>query len=146
MTGFRGYAVYALPLSARGDISDTDKIVWKYTDNGPYVASPVLYDDLLYFTKERRGVLSCVRADTGEFQFENQRLPGFEGLYASLSAAAGKIYIVSRNGTTVVLKHGSEFEVLATNQLAEGIDASPVIVGNQLLLRGAEHLYAISEQ
>ena len=145
MTGFRGYAVYALPLSARGDISDSDQVVWKYTDNGPYVASPVLYDDLLYFTKERRGVLSCVRADNGEFQFENQRLPGFEGLYASLSAAAGKIYIVSRNGTTLVLKHGPQFEILATNKLGEGIDASPVIVGNQLLLRGAEHLYAIAK-
>ena len=145
MTGFRGYAVYALPLAARGDITDSEQIIWKHNDNGPYVASPVLYENLLYFTKERRGILSCVRADTGEFLFQDQRLPGFEGLYASLSAAAGKIYIVSRNGTALVLKHGPQFEVLATNKLDEGIDASPVIVGKQLLLRGQEHLYAIAE-
>lgn len=33
--------------------------------------------------------------------------------------------------------------VLATNTLAEGVDASPVIVGRHLYLRGAKHLYPI---
>ena len=146
MTGFRGYAVYALPLDAKGDITEDDKTGWRRTDTGPYVASPVLVDDLLYFTKERRGILWCVDAKTGDVRYRDRRLPGIGTLYASLTAAAGRIYIAGRDGTTVVVKHGPEYDVLATNQLDEGIDASPVIVGKQLLLRGNEHLYCISEE
>ena len=143
MTGFRGFALHAIPLDAEGDITDSDKIAWRRDDAAPYVASPLLYDDLLYFTKDRTGILFCVNARNGEVHYSNKRLPGINMLYASLAGAAGKIYIAGRDGTTVVLKHGREYEILGTNQLAEGIDASPVIVGTQLFLRGRKHLYCI---
>jgi len=146
MSGHRGYAIYAIPLSARGDITNTDKVVWKRDDAAPYVASPLLYGGLLYFTKSRNSILSCVDAKTGEEHYTEQRLPGTRMLYASLVGAAGKVYVVGRNGTTLVLKHGKTFEVLATNKLDEGIDASPAIVGKQLFLRGSKHLYCISEK
>ncbi len=144
MTGFRGYALYAIPLDAKGDITDTDKIAWNRKDNGPYVASPIVYDGLLYFTKGRSGILSCVDAKTGKEHYTNQRLPDFDMLYASLVGAASKVYITARNGTTLVLKHGPKYEVLATNKLDDVIDASPVIVGKRLFLRGNKHLYCIA--
>ena len=143
MTGFRGFALHAIPLDTKGDITDSDEIAWRRDDAAPYVASPLLYDDLLYFTKERTGILFCVNAKNGEVHYANKRLPGINMLYASLVGAAGKIYIAGRDGTTVVLKHGREYEILGTNQLEEGIDASPVIVGTQLFLRGQKHLYCI---
>lgn len=146
MSGHRGYAIYAIPLSARGDITGTDKVVWTREDAAPYVASPLLYDGLLYFTKSRNSILSCVDAKTGEEHYTGQRLPGTRMLYASLVGAAGKVYVVGRNGTTLVLKHGKTFEVLATNKLDEGIDASPAIVGKELYLRGSKHLYCIAEK
>jgi hypothetical protein len=49
-----------------------------------------------------------------------------------------------------VIKHAVEpadsFEVLATNVLDEGIDASPAIVDGEILLRGKESLYSIAEK
>jgi hypothetical protein len=45
----------------------------------------------------------------------------------------------------VVLKQSDKLEVLAINQLGEGIDASPVLVGGQLFLRGENTLYCIAE-
>ena len=84
-------------------------------------------------------------AKTGEVHYANQRIDGVSTLYASLAGAAGKVFITGRDGTTVVLKHGPDYEVLATNRLDEGIDASPVIVGSQLLLRGQKHLYCIAK-
>jgi outer membrane protein assembly factor BamB len=51
MTGYQGYAVYALPLSARGDITDSDVIAWRRSDAGPYISSPILYEGQLYFSK-----------------------------------------------------------------------------------------------
>jgi outer membrane protein assembly factor BamB len=146
MTGHRGFAVYAIPLSARGDITGTDRVVWKRDDAGPYVASPLLYDDLLYFSKSRNCILSCVDAKTGRAHFAEKRLPGTRTLYASIVGAAGRVYVASREGTTVVLEHGKSLKVLATNKIDEGIDASPVIVGKALYLRGSQHLYCISEE
>ncbi len=123
---------------------DTDKIAWNRKDNGPYVTSPIVYDSLLYFTKGRSGILSCVDAKTGKEHYINQRLPDFDMMYASLVGAAGKVYVTARNGTTLVLKHGPKYEVLATNKLDDVIDASPVIVGKRLFLRGNKHLYCIA--
>ncbi len=146
MTGHREPAGIAVPLDARGDVTDSDKIAWRI-DNTPYIASPVLYDDLLYFTKGREAILSSVEAKTGEVVINQKRLPDLSTLYSSPVAAAGRIYICSREGNTVVLKHGREFEVLATNNLDEQtIDATPAIVGNELILRGETHLYCIAEQ
>jgi outer membrane protein assembly factor BamB len=143
MTGFQGFALYAIPLNARGDITDSDQFVWRQNDSAPYVASAVLYNDLLYYTKERRGILSCVDAATGKVLYKDQRLPETGMLYASLAAASGRIYVTNRNGTTFVIKHGEKYNVISTNKLGEGIDASPVFVGKQILFRGQKHLYRI---
>jgi outer membrane protein assembly factor BamB len=51
MTGYRGNAIYAIPLDAGGDITDSDKVAWQRNDAAPYVASPTLYKGQLYFTK-----------------------------------------------------------------------------------------------
>ena len=45
-----------------------------------------------------------------------------------------------------MIKAGSELEILATNRLDDGFDASPVIVGNDLYLRGHESLYCLAEE
>jgi hypothetical protein len=54
--------------------------------------------------------------------------------------------MVDRDGTTMFLKQSDKFEIPATNTLDDGIDASPAIVGKQLLLRGAKYLYCIEER
>ncbi len=143
MTGFRGYAAYAIPLDSSGDITDSDQIAWSRTDGTPYIASPVLYDGVLYFTKGRDAILSSVDAKTGQTKIDQKRLPGLNTLYASPVAAAGRIYFMSREGAAVVLKHGPSLEVLATNHLDEGIDASPAIIGKQMYVRGEKSLYCL---
>lgn len=146
MTGHRGAALYAIPLSARGDITDTDQIAWTLDKDTPYVPSPLLYGDHLYFTKSNNGVISCYQAETGEQIFKAERIPGIDMIYASPVGADGRIYIAGRNGATVVAKHGNEFEVLATNQLDEPIDATPALVGNEIIIRGEKSLYCIAEK
>lgn len=146
MSGFRGNAVYAIPLDSQGDITDTGKIAWKRTSSAPYVPSPLLYDGLLYFIKTNRATLTCVKAKTGEPVFEEQTLPELRGVYASPVGVAGRIYFVGRRGTTVVLEKGNAFKVLSINKLDDPIDASPAVVGKQMFLRGSKHLYCIEEK
>ncbi|MDX1502590.1 MAG: PQQ-binding-like beta-propeller repeat protein [Thermoanaerobaculia bacterium] len=145
-SGFRGSALKAIRLpGARGVLDGGDAIAWSYDRDTPYVPSPVLYGELLYFLKSNSGILTAVRAETGEVVFGPERLPGIENVYASPVAADGRIYVAGREGTTVVLRHGPSLEVLATNELDDGFDASPAIVGDELFLRGRTHLYAIAE-
>jgi outer membrane protein assembly factor BamB len=147
MTGYTGNALYAIPLDSTGDITDTDKIAWKRKEPGtPYVPSPLLYGELLYFTASNRGLLSCLNAETGEPLIDRKRLEGMANIYASPVAAADRIYITSREGNTVVIKRGSELEILATNKLDDRFDASAAIVGDQIILRGKENLYCISQE
>jgi hypothetical protein len=53
--------------------------------------------------------------------------------------------LVDRGGTTVVLKQSDKLEVLAVNRLDDPMDASPVVVGRQLFLRGTKYLYCVEE-
>jgi outer membrane protein assembly factor BamB len=145
MTGHRGAALNAIPLDSTGDITDTDKIAWSRDNGTPYVPSPLLYDDLLYFTKSNNAILTCVSAETGAVHFENKRLEGLDTLYASAVGASDRIYISGRDGTTLVLKKGTELEVLASNHVGETIDATPAIAGKQMFIRGEKHLFCIAE-
>ena len=45
----------------------------------------------------------------------------------------------------MVIKGGETFEVLAINEVNDNFHASPVIVGNDLILRGFNSLYCFSE-
>lgn len=145
MSGFRGAALYAIPLDATGDLTDSDKVAWKRSEGTPYISSPVLSNGLLYFTKDRNAILTCVEAATGKEVYSNQRLPDMNTLYSSPVAAGGNVYFFSREGTGVVVKEGREFEVVATNKLDETIDASPAVVGDTMYVRGEKSLYCIGK-
>ena len=47
--------------------------------------------------------------------------------------------------TVKVLRADSEFEILAENEMGEGLVASPAISGGQIFLRGEKHLFCIGK-
>jgi len=143
--GFRGSALFAIRFAgAQGDLSNSAAVVWKYDQDTPYVPSPLLYDGKLYFLKVNSGILSCFNAKTGEPYYSRQRLESIANIYASPVGAAGRVYLVGRDGATLVIKNSESFEVLATNKLDDGIDASPALVDNEVYLRGRKFLYCIA--
>ncbi|HEX2974011.1 MAG TPA: PQQ-binding-like beta-propeller repeat protein, partial [Tepidisphaeraceae bacterium] len=144
-SGFRGSALLAIRLGRTGDLTGTDAIAWSQKKGTPYVPSPLLYDGRLYFFSSNNGVLSCLDAKSGRPLIDGKRIDELDGVYASPVGASGRVYLVGRNGLTVVLKSSDTWEVLATNRLDEGFDASPAIVGTDLFLRGRGYLYCISE-
>jgi outer membrane protein assembly factor BamB len=145
LSGFRGAALLAINFAdAHDDITDSAAVVWKYTKDTPYVPSGLLYNGRLYFLENTRPMLTCLDADSGKPHYTKQRLAGVNSVYASLIGAGGHVYIVGRNGTTLVLKDGPSLEVVATNKLDDSFDASPAAVGNELYLRGGSHLYCLA--
>src|SRR5262249_28458225 len=127
-----------------GDV--TGKTKWKLEQGTPYVPSPVLAGDRLYFTQSNDALLSSVNVETGKVVMDRVRLPGVRSFYASPVAADGRVYLTDRNGTTLVIKQVDKLQVLATNKLGEPIDASPALAGKQLFLRGEKHLWCIEEK
>lgn len=144
-SGFRGYSLQAIKLGRTGDLTGTDAIAWEVDRGTPYVSSPLLYEDKIYVTTSLQATLSSYKAETGEPVFTRQRIAGLKQIYASPVGAAGRIYIADREGTVAVIKLSDTYEVLATNKLDDGFDASPVIVGDTLYLKGNEYLYSIAE-
>ncbi|MFP6692743.1 MAG: PQQ-binding-like beta-propeller repeat protein, partial [Pirellulales bacterium] len=145
MSGYQGYSLLAIPLSAKGDISDSNTIIWSRRQGTPYVPSPVLYDGMLFFNQSNQAIWSCVDSKTGETILERTRLQDVSRIYASPVGAAGRIYITGRGGTTLVLRRSKELEAVATNKLDDLFDASPALAGKQLFLRGSKFLYCIEE-
>lgn len=145
MSGFRGNNLKAIKLAeAKGDISTTGAIAWQLDRDTPYVPSPLLYDNILYFLKTNNGLLSAFDAVSGKPHYQALRMAKAPEVFASPVGADGRVYIVSRDGITTVIKHGTSYEVLAENTLDDGFDASPALVGNEIYLRGFRYLYRIS--
>jgi outer membrane protein assembly factor BamB len=146
MSGYRGSMALAIPLDAEGDVTDSDRVAWRHTQGTPYVPSPLLVKDRLWFTQTNFPILTCLDTRTGEAVLDRRRLSGLDSLYASPVCAAGRVYITGRNGTTVVLEQSDEARVLGVNRLGDPVDASPAIVGRQLFLRGSKGLYCFEEE
>ncbi len=145
MSGYKGAAAVAVPLDATGDVTGSAKLRWTYGKGTPYVPSPILYDGRLYFTAANTAMLTVLDAKTGKPLLANERLRA-AGFYGSPVAAAGRLYFTDRAGTTVVLKAGDKPDVIAVNKLGDPVDASPVVVGKTLYLRGEKYLWAIEEK
>lgn len=143
MSGYQGYAAMAIPLSQTGDISRSEAILWSIERGTPYIPSPLLYDDLLFFPQSNQSILTSLNSKTGKVAFGPQRVGELSNIYASPIGAAGRVYLTGRNGTVMVIERASKFKVIATNHLNERFDASPALAGNQLFLRGTKFLYCI---
>lgn len=145
-SGFRGDALMAIDFSkAEGDITGTEAVVWTHDADAPYVPSPLVVGDRVYFLKTNTEIMSSLDAKTGAVVIAPIRLEGIKGVYASPVATRDHIFFTGRNGTTVVIEAGSEFKIVSTNKLNDNFDASPAIVGDALYLRGKSMLYCISE-
>jgi outer membrane protein assembly factor BamB len=143
-SGFRGSALQAIKLGGTGNLTDSDAVVWQVKQATPYVPSPLLYDGRLYVCSVSKEVISCYDAKTGKAHFVKQTMDDMKGVYASPTAAAGRIYFVGREGVSTVLKPSNEYEVLAVNTLDDKFDCSPAFVGDDMFLKGKTHLYCIS--
>jgi outer membrane protein assembly factor BamB len=123
----------------QGDVSKSH-LVWA-TPNGPDVPTPVTDGTYLYMINDR-GIAWCFDLKTGKEVYGGQRIR--PATYSSSPVLAdGKIYMSNEEGSTVVLKAGPTFEVLAENHLEDYLLASPAISDGQIFIRTTKHLYCI---
>src|SRR6266852_6537534 len=66
MSGYKGAMACAISLDAKDDITDTDKVLWRHDTGTPYVPSPLLVGDRLYFTQANEALLTILDIKTGK--------------------------------------------------------------------------------
>lgn len=146
MNDYQGDVIQAIDLeSARGTVDAEHGLLWSRPRDASYVPTPVVHEGRLYFLRDSGGLLNCLDAVTGAEHYLGARLEGARTVHSSPIAAAGRIYVTSREGTTVVVRAGDRFEVLARNSLDDEFDATPAFVEDRIYLRGRSHLYCLAE-
>ena len=142
-SGWSKDKLQAIRLGQRGDLTDTDNVVWSLEKGTPYVPSPLLWGDELYLLEDR-SFFSCYDAVTGKRHYK-QRLPGICNFSASPVGANDRIFLASEEGKTFVVKRGPQFALSAANELDDSFFASPVILGKKIYLRGKKYLYCLGK-
>jgi outer membrane protein assembly factor BamB len=140
--------VYAIRETAAGDVSlesdqtSNEGVAWSTPRGGGYICTPLIYQGLAYVIRYN-GVLNVFDAKTGEKKYE-QRLAGATSAFTSSPVANdGRVYVASEDGQVFVLKAGPTYEVIAMNEMATPILATPAISEGRLLLRTQNQLMAI---
>ena len=140
--------VYAIRPGASGDISLGDNetsneyVAWYQPRAGNYNTSPLVYGDM-YYSLLDRGFFESYDAKTGNPVYGRQRISTGASFTSSPWAYNGKIFALSEQGDTYVMRAGREFEVLAVNGLDEMAMASPAIIGDRLIIRTRSKVYSI---
>jgi outer membrane protein assembly factor BamB len=143
-SGFRGSFIGAFDMAGRGDLAGGPHVKWTKQQDTPDVASPLYSRGRLYYFKEKTGLLTCVDAASGRPHWETARIPGVGRTYASPIAAGGHVYLTDRSGQITVIRDGTTLEIVAENDMGEGVDATPAPAGNSLYIRGERHLFRVT--
>ena len=137
--------IIAVKPGARGDISlkenetSNASVAWSKLRGGPYMPTPILYQDYLY-TCSNSGVLACYEAATGK-EIYKERMGGVS-YTASPVAGDGRLYFVSEQGEVRVVRAGKDFELLGLNTIGDNCLACPAISNGSLFVRSQHYLWS----
>lgn len=144
MSGYGGSSL-AVKLGGSGDITK-DRLWMHPKPAGQRVGSGMIVGEHVYMVDED-GSPHCYELNSGKDLWkEEAKLKSIT--WGSMVHADGRLYLLLRNGDTVVLAAKPKFEILATNTLGPGenTNSSVVISNGQIFLRTFKHLWCIEEK
>jgi len=146
--GESGRPLFAVKPGASGDISLTEGqtsnefVAWYQPRAGAYTSSPLVFDGRVYVVNDN-GVLQVYEVKTGR-EIYKVRVGGVGNTFsASPWTYGGRIFFLSEEGDTFVVKPGDTYEELAKNSLGELALASPAVTRDGLFIRTQSKLYRV---
>lgn len=136
-TGYVTPEFVAVDPTGSGDVTESH-IVWR-TRNAPTMPSFIGHDGQLFSIADN-GIMTCVDTKTGKV-INRRRVGG--NFSASTLLAGGNLYLSSREGLMTIIECSSEMKTIATVKLDSSIMASPILIGNDLLVRTENKLVRI---
>ena len=137
-SGFEAPTLRAIRLGGKGDITKTH-IAWEQK-RGVAALSSLLYIKPYLYSISRDNILHCLEASSGEIVWM-QRLSGVH--WASPVYADGRIYILSEEGVTLVLRPGAKYDEVARNDISVTCLASMAVSQGNFYIRSDQDLYCI---
>jgi outer membrane protein assembly factor BamB len=138
----------AVRQGANGDISlapDRDAnefVAWRQPRFSGYTPSPLVYRGRVYAVNDN-GILQVADAKTGKDVFKARVGGGGHTFSSSPVASQGRIYLLSEDGDTFVLRAVDRYEEIARNSLDEMSLASPAADADSLYVRTQTRLYRL---
>ncbi|HZK80427.1 MAG TPA: PQQ-binding-like beta-propeller repeat protein, partial [Humisphaera sp.] len=139
----RNTQLHGIKLGGEGDVTASARL-WERTDTGSFCPTPAAYKGRVYLLRDR-GEIDCIDPITGKTEWEGKLPKKSSSYYSSPTVADGKIYAAREDGMLFVAKVDGGFELLSQNDMGERLIASPVPVGDRLLIRGETHLFCVGE-
>jgi outer membrane protein assembly factor BamB len=140
----RGSHLAGVKLGGSGDVTATHRL-WERSDKaGCFVPTPVVHDGKVYILGDR-GEVHCIDPGTGKTVWSNELPRAAQSYYASPTIADGKIYVAREDGQVFVAEANKDLKVLFERPFGVQIIASPVALGNKILLRSETHLMCFGD-
>jgi len=139
-SGFEAPTLRAIRLGGKGDVTKTH-IAWEQK-RGVAALSSLLYVKPYLYSISRDNILHCIEASSGKIVWL-ERLSGVH--WASPVYADGRIYILSEEGVTIVLRPGAKYDEVAQNDIGDTCLASMAVSQGNFYIRSAQHLYCIGK-
>jgi outer membrane protein assembly factor BamB len=119
--------------------------LWRYAKSFvAVVPSPLVLDGLVY-TIKNGGILTSLRADTGEV-VKTGRVGSPASYSASPVSTGGRIYFANEDGIVAVVRAGQDWELVAANDLGEPLYATPALSGGRIYVRGQKSLFSFGAE
>jgi len=147
LNGGAGKAVAAIKPGASGDLTTpdgaklNDLVAWLQPKAGTYLPTQLAYEGGLYVLTHN-GILTRFDAKTGT-QTYKARIGEGVSFTSSPWGYNGKVYCLSEEGKTFIIRAGDKYEFVDSNDLEEMALATPAFAGDRLILRTESHLYSI---
>ena len=140
----RGNHVAGVRMGGSGDTTKTQRL-WTLDKRGSDCATPAAQDGKFYLLQDNgpaRGTVSCLDAEAGKVLWETVLPKGPAIYYASPMIAGDLLYCGRSDGTIFCGRITSAgLTDVTVNKLEEPLVATPVAIGDSLLVRTHEHLW-----
>jgi outer membrane protein assembly factor BamB len=120
------------------------KEVWRTTKSLPEVATPLIYQGVLYLLRDG-GLLAAVNPANGQVQKQERLAGAGDRYFASPIAADNKLFTVSESGVVSVIQPGYDWRPLGRNDLGDQCFATPAIADNTVVIRSKKTLWAFRQ-
>ena len=139
----RGEYVCGVRLTGHGDITSSNRI-WTREGIGSDVPTPSIRGQRVTLLSDR-GEVHCLDLQTGTSHWQDQLPKSGKKYYSSPLVVGNRLYCFREDGAAFVCEIDNGLKVLSENNLDEQVIATPVLLGNDLLVRSRERLFRFAK-
>ncbi len=134
--------LYAIDATKKGDVTESASIWHLGGEDFHRSISTCAVADGLVYGADLSGFLYCIDAKTGKPHWVHDT---FAAVWGSPFVVDGKVMLGTEDGDVVVLEHGKEKKVIATNNMENSVYTTPVVANGVLYVTNRRALFAIQQ-